>query len=62
MDAHDLSTTKSLLDIALTKDIQQGRAAKSGTLLEEHVSLFGQFVSAVSSDTLTDIRPRSEVS
>ena len=57
MDVND-SSAKSWLDIA-EMDAQQ---SETGKVAEDPVCLFGQFVSAVSSDSLKDILPRSEVS
>jgi hypothetical protein len=63
------SLAKSWLDIA-QMDIHQESSRPSWQngpiqntkVIEDPISLFRQFVSAVSSDTLKDIRPRSEVS
>ena len=60
MDVND-SSAKSWLDIA-EMDAQQSETVNSGKVAEDPVCLFGQFVSAVSSDSLKDILPRSEVS
>lgn len=43
-------------------DVQQNEAIKSGKIVEDSICLFEQFVSAVSSDALKDIRPRSKFS
>jgi hypothetical protein len=40
----------------------QDETVNSSKVAEDPVCLFGQFVSAVSSDSLKDIRPRSDVS
>jgi hypothetical protein len=61
MDVSD-SSAESWLDIAQTMDVQQdlsGRSqdetVKSDKAIEDPVCLFGQFVSAVTSDALKDI-------
>jgi len=63
------SFTESWLDIAQTMDLQQDLSSrsqdeivKSDKPIEDPVRLFGQFVSAVTSDALKDIQLRSEVS
>ncbi len=63
------SSAKSWLDIAQTMDAKQDFSSrsqdeivKSDKAIEDPVYLFGQFVSTVTSDTLEDIQPRSEVS
>jgi hypothetical protein len=69
MDMND-SSTEYWLDIAQTMDIQQNsptrswqdETVKSGKTVKDPICLFEQFVSAVSSDTLNDIQPQSEVS
>jgi hypothetical protein len=69
MDVSD-SSAEFWLDITQTLDVQQDLSSrswqdetvKSGKVVEDPICLFGQFVSAVSSDTLKDIQPRSEVS
>jgi hypothetical protein len=68
MDVSD-SFAESWLDIAQTMDVQQDLSsrsqdeiAKSDKPIEDPVRLFGQFVSAVTSDALKDIQLRSEVS
>jgi hypothetical protein len=40
----------------------QDETVKPSKIVEDSICLFGQFVSAVSSDVLKDIQPRSEVS
>lgn len=67
MDASD-SSAEFWLDVAM--DVQQDLSSrswqdetvKSGKVIEDPICLFGQFVSAVTSDALKDIQPRSEVS
>jgi hypothetical protein len=68
MDVSD-SSAKYWLDIAQTMDVQQDfsshsqdETVKSDMAIEDPVCLFGQFVSAVTSNTLKDIQSRSEVS
>jgi hypothetical protein len=69
MDVSD-SSAEFWLDIAQTMDAQpdvsshtwQDEAVNSSKVAKDPVRLFGKFVSAVSSDSLKDIRPRSEVS
>jgi hypothetical protein len=69
MDASD-SSAEFWLDIAQTMDVRQDlssrswqdEAVKSGKVIEDPICLFGQFVSAVTSDALRDIQPQSEVS
>jgi hypothetical protein len=68
MDVSD-SFAESWLDIAQTMDVQQDLSSrsqdeivKSDKPIEDPVRLFGQFVSAVTSDALKDIQLRSEVS
>ena len=68
MDVSD-SSAESWLDIAQTMDAQQDLSSlsqdeivKPDKAIEDPVYLFGQFVSAVTSDALKDIQPRSEVS
>ena len=64
------SSTEFCSDIAQTMDVQQDLSSrsrqdetvKSSKVVEDPICLFGQFVSAVSSDALKDVRPRSEVS
>ena len=64
------SSAEFWLDVAQTIDVQQdlsGRSwqdktVKSGKVIEDPIYLFGQFVSAVTSDALKDIQPQSEVS
>ncbi|KIM92642.1 hypothetical protein OIDMADRAFT_36447 [Oidiodendron maius Zn] len=58
MDVTD-SSAEFWLDIAQI-DAQQIETINSGKVAEDPVCLFGQFVSAVSSDSLKDIQPRSE--
>ena len=68
MDASD-SSAEFWLDVA-KMDVQQDLSSrswqdetvKSGKVIEDPICLFGQFVSAVTSDALKDIQPRSEVS
>ena len=60
MDPAD-SSAEFWLEIA-QMDAQQNETVNSGKVAEDPICLFGQFVSAVSSDSLKDIRPRSEVS
>jgi hypothetical protein len=68
MDVSD-SSAKYWLDIAQTMDVQQDfsshsqdETVKSDKAIEDPVCLFGQFVSAITSNTLKDIQSRSEVS
>ena len=69
MDVSD-SSAEFWLDIAQTMDVRQDlsrrswqdETIKSGKVVEDPICLFGQFVSAVTSDALRDIQPRSEVS
>jgi hypothetical protein len=69
MDVSDFSI-EFWLDIDQTMDVQQNSSSrswedetiKSSKVVENPIYLFGQFVSAISSDGLKDIRPRSEVS
>ena len=69
MDASD-SSAEFWLDVAQTMDVQQDLSSrswqdetvKSGKVIEDPICLFGQFVSAVTSDGLKDIQPQSEVS
>jgi hypothetical protein len=68
MDVSD-SSAESWLDIAQTMDVQQDLSSrsqdeivKSDKAIEDPICLFGQFVSAVTSDAMKDIQPRSEVS
>ena len=69
MDASD-SSAEFWLDIAQTMDVRQDLSSrswqdetvKSGKVIEDPICLFGQFVSAVTSDALRDIQPQSEVS
>ena len=69
MDVSD-SSTEFWLDIAQTMDVPQDlsrhswqdETIKSGKMAEDPICLFGQFVSAVTSNALRDIQPRSEVS
>ena len=69
MDVSDLSV-ESWFDFAQTIDVQQGLSShpwqggtvKSGKVVEDPICLFGQFVSAISSNALKDIRPQSKVS
>ena len=68
MDVSD-SFAESWLDIAQTMDVQQDLSSrsqdeivKSDKPIEDPVRLFGQFVSAVTSDALKDIQLRSELS
>ena len=68
MDVSD-SFAESWLDIAQTMDVQQDLSSrsqdeivKSDKPIEDPVRLFRQFVSAVTSNALRDIQPRSEVS
>jgi hypothetical protein len=67
MDASDLSA-EFWLDVAMgvQQDLSsvawQGEAVRSGKMIEDPICLFGQFVSAVTSDALKDIQPQSEVS
>ncbi len=69
MDASD-SSAEFWLDVAQTMDVQQDLSSrswqdetvKSSKVIEDPICLFGQFVSAVTSDALKDIQPRSEVS
>jgi hypothetical protein len=64
------SSAEIWLDIAQTIDVQQDlsscswqdKIVKSGKVIEDPIYLFGQFVSAVTSDTLKGIQPQSEVS
>jgi hypothetical protein len=63
------SSAKSWLDIAQTMDVQQDFSSysqdeivKSDKAVKDPVCLFGQFVSAVTSNALKDIHPRLEVS
>jgi hypothetical protein len=63
------SFAESWLDIAQTMDVQQDLSSrsqdeivKSDKPIEDPVRLFGQFVSAVTSDALKDIQLRSKVS
>jgi hypothetical protein len=68
MDVSD-SSAESWLDIA-QMDVQQDSSSRSwqdktvqySEVFEDPICLFGQFVSAVSSDALNDIQPRAEVS
>ena len=68
MDVSD-SSVELWLDLA-QMDIQQDLSSpswqdetvKSGKVVEDPICLFGQFVSAVSSDALKDVQPRLEVS
>ncbi len=68
MDASD-SSAEFWLDVAQT-DVQQDLSSrswqdetvKSGKVIEDPICLFGQFVTAVTSDALKDIQPQSEVS
>jgi hypothetical protein len=69
MDVSD-SCAEFWLDITQTMGVQQDLSSpswqdetvKSGKVVEDPICLFGQFVSAVSSDALEDVQPRSEVS
>jgi hypothetical protein len=68
MDASD-SFAESWLDIVQTMDVQQDLSSrsqdeivKSNKAIEDAIYLFGQFVSAVTSDALKDIQPQLEVS
>ena len=68
MDVSD-SFAESWLDIAQTMDVQQDLSSRSqdeivqpDKAIEDPVCLFGQFVSAVTSDALKDIQARPEVS
>ena len=69
MDVSDLSA-ESWLDIAQTMETQQDLSSlswqdetmKSGKSVKDPVRLFGQFASAVSSNTLKDIQLQSTVS
>ena len=69
MDVSDL-LAEFWLNVAQTMDVQQdlsirswqNETVKSGKVIEDPICLFGQFVSAVTSDALKDIQPRSEVS
>ena len=68
MDVSD-SSAESWLDIAQAMDVHQDLSSRSqheivesDKAIEDPVCLFGQFVSAVTSDALKDIQPRSEVS
>ena len=62
------SSAESWLDIAqdvqqdLSSRSEQDETVKSGKVVGSPISLFAQFVSAVSSDVLKDNWPRSEVS
>lgn len=68
MDASD-SSAEFWLDVAQT-DVQQDLSSrswqdetvKSGKVIEDPICLFGQFVTAVTSNALKDIQPQSEVS
>ena len=67
MDASD-SSAEFWLDVAM--DVQQDLSSrswqdetvKSSKVIEDPICLFGQFVSAVTSEALKDIQPRLEVS
>jgi hypothetical protein len=66
MDVSDLSA-ESWFDFAQLVDVQQVIAwqdeiVQPGKVVEDPICLFGQFVSAVSSDTLKNIQSRSKVS
>jgi hypothetical protein len=68
MDVSD-SSAESWLDIAQTIDVQQDLSSrsldeivKSDKAIEDPICLFRQFISAVTSDAMKDIQPRSEVS
>lgn len=69
MDVSDPSA-EFWLDVAQTIDVRQDlptyscqdETVKPGKVVKDPIYLFGQFVSAVSSDALKDIQPRSEVS
>jgi hypothetical protein len=67
MDVTD-SSAKFWLDVA-QMDVHQDSASRSwqdepvcSKTIEDPIHLFGRFVSVISSDTLKDIRPRTEVS